>query len=92
VRPQGNEWLLLAAVGLIGGVAHLLVTAAYRLAPASVIAPFDYTGMLWALLIGWVVWRETPDANLLVGVPLVIASGLYVVMSAARRPQVSGSR
>jgi drug/metabolite transporter (DMT)-like permease len=92
VRPQGSEWLLLAAVGLIGGVAHLLVTAAYRLAPASVIAPFDYTGMLWALLIGWVVWRETPDANLLVGVPLVIASGLYVVMSAARRPQVSGSR
>ena len=92
VRPQGSEWLLLAAVGLIGGVAHLLVTAAYRLAPASVIAPFDYTGMLWALLIGWVVWRETPDANLLVGVPLVIASGLYVVISAARRPQVSGSR
>lgn len=92
VRPQGSEWLLLAAVGLIGGVAHLLVTAAYRLAPASAIAPFDYTGMLWALLIGWVVWRETPDANLLVGVPLVIASGLYVVMSAARRPQVSGSR
>ncbi len=92
VWPKGSEWLLLAAVGLIGGVAHLLVTAAYRLAPASVIAPFDYTGMLWALLIGWVVWRETPDANLLVGVPLVIASGLYVVMSARADPSVGGSR
>lgn len=56
------------------------------------IAPFDYTGMLWALAIGWVVWRETPDANLLIGVPLVIASGLYVVMSARADPSVGGSR
>ena len=54
-------------------------------APASVIAPFDYTGLLWALAVGWLVWNETPDANLMVGGVLVIGSGLYVVMSAARR-------
>lgn len=85
VPPAGADWALLALVGVIGGAAHLLVTAAYRIAPASVIAPFDYTGLLWALLIGWVIWSETPDANLLVGAPLVIASGLYVVTTAARR-------
>jgi drug/metabolite transporter (DMT)-like permease len=94
IAPQGVEWALLALVGLIGGAAHLLVTTAYRIAPASVIAPFDYTGMLWALLIGWWVWNEAPDANLLIGAPLVIVSGFYVVMSAARRapPGVSASR
>jgi drug/metabolite transporter (DMT)-like permease len=83
--PQGAQWAWLAAVGLIAGSAHLLITAAYRLAPASVIAPLDYTGIVWAVLIGWIVWAEPPDANLLLGAPLVIGSGLYVVINATRR-------
>jgi drug/metabolite transporter (DMT)-like permease len=83
--PQGAQWAWLAAVGLIAGSAHLLITTAYRLAPASVIAPLDYTGIVWAVLIGWIVWAERPDANLLLGAPLVIGSGLYVVISATRR-------
>jgi drug/metabolite transporter (DMT)-like permease len=84
--PEGVQWLLLILVGVVAGSAHLLITAAYRLAPASVIAPFDYTGIVWAMLIGWFFWHEKPDANLFLGVPLVIASGLYVVISATRRP------
>ena len=83
--PIGSQWLLLALVGLVAGAAHLLITAAYRLAPASVIAPLDYTGIVWAILIGWLFWQEKPDANLFLGVPLVIGSGLYVVITATRR-------
>ena len=83
--PQGAQWVWLIAVGLIAGGAHLLITAAYRLAPASVIAPLDYTGIVWAILIGWFVWAERPDANLVLGAPLVIGSGLYVVLNATRR-------
>jgi drug/metabolite transporter (DMT)-like permease len=83
--PQGAHWVWLIAVGLIAGGAHLLITAAYRLAPASVIAPLDYTGIVWAILIGWFVWAERPDANLVLGAPLVIGSGLYVVLNATRR-------
>jgi drug/metabolite transporter (DMT)-like permease len=85
LAPQGIEWALLALVGVIGGTAHMLLTAAYRPAPASVTAPFDYTDLLLALAVGWLVWNEIPDANLMVGGVLVIGSGLFVVMSAARR-------
>jgi len=84
--PIGTQWLLLILVGIVAGGAHLLITTAYRLAPASVIAPFDYTGIVWAILIGWFFWQEKPTTNLFLGVPLVIASGLYVVIAATRRP------
>lgn len=87
--PQGAQWLWLIAVGLVAGGAHLLITAAYRLAPASVIAPLDYTGIVWAMLIGWFVWTEKPDANLFLGLPLVVGSGLYVVINATRRQRAT---
>jgi drug/metabolite transporter (DMT)-like permease len=83
--PVGTQWLLLALVGVIAGAGHLLLTAAYKLAPASVIAPFDYSSILWAVLLGWFVWAEAPGLNLFLGAPLVILSGLYVVLTATRR-------
>lgn len=82
--PSGAQWSLLALVGIVAGGAHLLITAAYRLAPASVISPFDYTGIVWAILLGYFVWGETPDINLFIGGAMVIASGLYVLISATR--------
>jgi drug/metabolite transporter (DMT)-like permease len=82
--PEGTQWAMLAAVGVIGGCGHLLLTAAYRLAPASVIAPFDYTSIAWGVLVGWLAWGDEPSPRLLLGLPLVVGSGLYVVMSATR--------
>ena len=82
--PSGVQWPLLALVGIVAGGAHLLITSAYRLAPASVISPFDYTGIVWAILLGYFVWGEKPDINLFIGGAMVIASGLYVLINATR--------
>ena len=52
---------MLAMIGVIGGMSHLLLTESYRHAPASVVAPFDYTAMIWAFLLGYFVFGELPS-------------------------------
>ena len=84
VQPAGFDWALLILVGLIGGVAQLLMTQAFRLTPVAVIAPFDYTAMLWGTALGYMVWGEVPDALLWVGAAIVAASGLYIVYRETR--------
>jgi drug/metabolite transporter (DMT)-like permease len=69
----------LVMIGVIGGVSHLLLTECYRHAPASVLAPFDYSAMLWAFLLGYALFGELPDAFILVGVAIVIGAGLFVI-------------
>jgi drug/metabolite transporter (DMT)-like permease len=70
---------LLVAIGLLGGAAQLFLTEAYRCAPVSVVAPFDYSAMLWAVLLGLVVFDERPGWPVLSGAAVVIASGLYIL-------------
>jgi drug/metabolite transporter (DMT)-like permease len=77
--PTAMDWALLVLVGLIGGVAQLLMTQAFRLTPVAVIAPFDYTAMLWGTALGYAVWGEVPDTLLWVGAAIVAGSGLYIV-------------
>lgn len=79
VTPTWPDLGLLIAVGLCGGVAQLLMTRAFKLAPASLIAPFEYSAMIWAVTFGWVIWRELPDAAIWTGSAIVIASGLYIL-------------
>jgi drug/metabolite transporter (DMT)-like permease len=75
---------LLVAVGIVGGTAHLVLTHAYRLAPAAVVAPFDYTGLLWGVLFGVLIWNEWPGPNLFAGATLVVGSGLYILWRETR--------
>ncbi len=77
--PDAMDFLLLALLGLVGGIGMYFMTQAYRYAPAAVIAPFDYTALLWGTLIGWLVWHELPGAHVWLGAAIVIASGLYIV-------------
>lgn len=70
---------LLVAVGALGGIGQLLLTGAQRHADASVIAPFDYMSMLWALAFGAVFFGETASPPVLLGACLVIASGAFVI-------------
>ena len=72
-------WALITATGLCGGAAQLCLTAALRLAPVSVVLPMDYTSLIWATLIGWLVFGMLPSPLTWLGAPLIIASGLYIV-------------
>lgn len=80
VVPSATVTLMLITAGLLGGVGQMLVTTSYRHAEASVIAPFDYTSMLLAVLIGYVVFSETPTRPMLIGAAIVILAGVLVVL------------
>jgi drug/metabolite transporter (DMT)-like permease len=77
--PSWPQLAALIMIGVLGGVAHLIVTESFRYAPASVIAPFDYVAMLWAFILGYVLFGELPDAYTLIGAAVVIAAGLFVI-------------
>ena len=77
--PDRYDLLLFVAVGTLGGVGQILVTESYRHADTSIIAPFEYTSMIWALLVGWVVFGDLPGAAVMVGGFIVAASGLLIV-------------
>ncbi|MFC3338713.1 DMT family transporter [Paracandidimonas soli] len=62
-----------------------LITQAFRMAPASIVAPFDYFGLISAGLLGWFFWNELPDAWFYVGALMIAASGVYVALSNGRR-------
>ncbi len=80
VVPTPIEAGLLLAAGLIGGVGQLLMTESYRHAEASTIATFDYTSMLWSLLIGWLVFGDIASWPVLAGMAVIIGSGLFIIL------------
>ncbi|ETX15754.1 membrane protein [Roseivivax halodurans JCM 10272] len=79
VVPSPNTAALLVSAGLIGGIAQILITSAYRHAEAGLLAPFDYAAMLFALVIGYVVFGDVPTTWMLAGASLVIASGVAII-------------
>ncbi len=74
-----REWTILGALGLAGGLGQLFLTASLRAAPVSVVVPFDYTQLLWAVLIGWLLWDTHPPAATWTGAAIIVASGLYTL-------------
>ena len=89
-RPHDAlTWALLLGVGLSGGAAQLLLTAALRLAPVSVVLPMDYTGLIWATLYGWLIFATLPLPATMVGAPVIIASGLAILWREHRLGKIS---
>jgi drug/metabolite transporter (DMT)-like permease len=82
--PQGLQWLYLAFVGLAGTIGHFMLIQAHRLAPASALAPFMYTQIVWMILMGYVFFGDVPDLWTLIGAAIVVASGLFVFAGEAR--------
>jgi drug/metabolite transporter (DMT)-like permease len=77
--PQGWQWPLLIMVGVIGGVAQIAFTQAFRLTSPSLLAPFEYTAMIWAVLFGFIMFGDIPDKAIWIGGGIVVASGLYII-------------
>ena len=80
VDPDLSTLALLVACGLIGGVAQIMLTSAYRYADASLVAPFDYGSMLLALAIGWFVFGEGASPRMLAGAAVIIAAGVAIIL------------
>lgn len=74
-------WIWVAVVGLTGAYAQQFITRAFMLAPASVIAPFEYTALIWGALFDWLIWSTHPGLATLAGAALIVTSGVYVMVS-----------
>jgi len=79
VTPDTMQVSLLVVTGLIAGTAHFLIIAAYRHAQAAVVAPFEYTGLIWAVFYGYVFWDETPDWPTTIGILFIMSGGLWII-------------
>ncbi len=82
VRPE--HYGVIVATGALGALALFLLTRAYRSAPASMIAPFEYTALLWGVGIDWFAWDTLPGARVYVGGGIVVLSGLYLIWRESR--------
>lgn len=77
--PARGDWLIVLAIGLMGGCGQILITIAFRCAPVSVVAPFDYMALVYGFILGFMFFAEVPDAYLIIGGVIVVASGIYIV-------------
>jgi len=78
VTPSPWQFAALVSAGLFSGLAQLLMTEGYRAAETTLVAPFEYGAIIYATLLGIAIWGEWPDVWSLVGVAVLIASGLYI--------------
>ena len=68
---------VVGAIGLTGGMSQLFMTGSLGLARISVIAPFDYSQLVWAVLLGWAIWNTAPNAQTWLGAGVIAACGVY---------------
>jgi len=87
VTPSWGDLGLLVVMGLIGGVSQVLNTEAFASAQVSSLGPYSYTGLLWAGLLGWIVWGDVPGLAMLAGSLLIVGAGFVVLRSEFRGRQ-----
>lgn len=80
-----EHYALFAVNGLVLGAAYYFLVEALRLAEASVVTPYKYATLIWAVLIGMAIWGDLPDLGMIAGAVLVVASGLYILHREMRR-------
>lgn len=91
VWPTAYDLTLIVVTGCVATVGMLCLAQAYRLGEPPIVAPFEYTGMVWALASGYLVWSRVPDAISIVGMAIIIAAGLFLAsLERLRRPVSRG--
>lgn len=85
VTPTPWEFLLLMGVGLVGGIAQVMLTEAYASAQVSSLGAYSYTGILWAVLLGWIFFGDTPGIATFLGAGLIVLAALYIMQREMRR-------
>ena len=84
VTPSLEQWLVLVWLGFLGAVGHYFMIKAFEIAPASLLAPFDYTTLIWATLLGFVIFGDLPDGWTVMGAIIIMSSGLYLIRRESR--------
>jgi drug/metabolite transporter (DMT)-like permease len=84
VTPSLEQWLVLGWLGFLGALGHYLMIKAYEIAPASLLAPFDYTTLIWATILGFVMFGDLPDTWTVLGAIIIMSSGLYLIRRESR--------
>ena len=77
--PSSVEYVQLFGVTFFGVIAQFSVTKAYAVASPSLVAPFEYTALIWAALLGYWLWSDVPSLQAVAGAALIIGSGVYVI-------------
>ncbi len=85
VPVRGGDLWLFAGIAFFGTLGMTLMTQAFRLAPAVLVAPLDYTALIWATGLGWAIWHEAPDATTYLGAAIIALSGAFIVWRERRR-------
>jgi S-adenosylmethionine uptake transporter len=88
VTPTWLDLGLLFLLGIVAMLCFVCLTRALAMTPTAVLAPFQYTMLLWATIMGWIVWRDTPSLPILIGSAIIIGSGLFVIYR-DREPSVA---
>jgi drug/metabolite transporter (DMT)-like permease len=78
--PNLLEGLMIASLGIYGGTGHYMLIAAFRLAPASTLSPLLYVQLIWATLLGWLVFDHWPDATTLTGMVIIAGSSVALAL------------
>jgi drug/metabolite transporter (DMT)-like permease len=82
--PDMAHLPLFLGLAVFGTLGMTLITQAFRLAQAAIVAPFEYTALIWASVLGWLVWGDIPGLWIYVGAAVIIASGIYIVVRETR--------
>jgi drug/metabolite transporter (DMT)-like permease len=83
VALRESHWLVLVGIAIVGFLAQVAITDAFRHGQASTVAPFEYSALAWAVLIDWFVWNILPDGYTMLGAAIIVGSGLYVLRHVA---------
>ncbi len=78
VAPSPRQWAMLAGTGILSALAQVMMTEAYRRGEATLLAPFEYSAILWTTLLGGLLWAELPDGWDLAGIAVLVGSGLTI--------------
>jgi drug/metabolite transporter (DMT)-like permease len=84
VMPSWSDGGILLATAIMQCCAHYLMIEAFRYGETSLLAPFKYSGLVWGLVLGFLVWGEFPNTHILFGAAVIIASGIYIAHREAK--------
>ena len=79
VTVAAEDWAIFGAMGVFTIIGYIFMTRAFMVAPTGLVAPFEYTVLIWAVAFGFLVWGDIPDVYVWTGAAVIIASGLYLV-------------